>query len=54
MESEKILGLVRHVLTAAGGAFVILGWTDDGMVQEFVGAAMTLIGMIWSWQAKNV
>lgn len=52
MTQEQIMGLVRHGLTAVGGAAVMLGWMDEGTVTQIVGAAMTLIGFAWSMYTK--
>jgi hypothetical protein len=48
MKQEIILGLLRHVLTVAGGALVAKGLTDDSQLGEAAGAACTLIGFVWS------
>lgn len=44
-----ILGVIRHVLTFAGGA---LSFTGDDLT-AFVGAASTLIGLCWSLIEKK-
>lgn len=41
--TPAVLGIVRHLLTFAGGLFL----TGDDLAQ-FVGAAATLTGIIWS------
>ncbi len=48
MKKEKILGILRHVLTFAGGFVVARGVMDEGTMIEFVGALSTVIGTIWS------
>jgi hypothetical protein len=48
MKKEQILGIIRHALTFAGGVLVTKGLIDEGMVTELSGAAMTLVGGIWS------
>lgn len=48
MNKEQILGIVRHVLTAAGAILAIKGYTDEGTATLIVGALMTAIGGIWS------
>jgi hypothetical protein len=45
---EKSLGIIRHALTFLGGVLVTQGVLDDAMFTELFGAAMTLIGGIWS------
>ena len=52
MTPDVLLGWLRHVLTALGGAFVLKGWTDEGTMTGVVGAVMTLVGFAWSWYAK--
>ena len=53
MKREQILGIVRHSLTFVGGFLVMKGITDDTMVNEIVGATMTLIGGIWCFGYCN-
>jgi hypothetical protein len=53
MQKEQILGIVRHALTFIGGALVAKGLTTDVLSNELIGAAMTLIGGVWSIISKN-
>lgn len=53
MKKEQVLGIVRHVLTFAGGLLVAKGIATEAMSQELIGAAITLIGGIWSIVSKN-
>jgi hypothetical protein len=53
MNKEKVLGIVRHLLTFAGGVLITQGVIDDALFTELFGAAMTLIGGIWSVVDKN-
>lgn len=53
MSSEAILGIVRHILTFGGGLLVTKGVVDEGTMTTAVGAAVTLIGAIWSVWAKR-
>lgn len=48
MNKEVILGLVRHVLTAAGGAVVGNGLLAADEVTAAVGAIVTILGLVWS------
>lgn len=50
--SDKVSGLVRHILTSVGGALVLLGYMDESMVQQLVAASMMILGFVWSWKAK--
>lgn len=48
MTREQWLGIIRHILTFAGGWVVAQGWLDESALVEVVGAVMTLVGLIWS------
>ena len=48
MNKQQWLGLFRHTLTFVGGILITQGVIDEGMYTELSGAAMTLIGSIWS------
>lgn len=47
----KWAGMIRHVLTIAGGALVAGGYTDESTVQQILGGAMALSGLILSWKS---
>jgi hypothetical protein len=53
MNKNKILGIVRHALTFGGGWVVAQGWVDEGNITEVIGAAMTIIGAVWSYVAPE-
>lgn len=53
MSKEQVLGMVRHGLTFLGGLLVTKGLMDAGMVQEVLGAVMTLVGAAWSITSKK-
>ena len=53
LSKEQILGIVRHILTFAGGICVMKGLTDETTVTEIVGGVITLTGAIWSIVEKN-
>lgn len=46
--TNQYLGLIRHLLTAAGGALVAKGIISTQVLNEVIGALMTLIGLGWS------
>ena len=46
-------GIIRHVLTAAGGALTTKGYVDAGELELLVGAAITIIGVVWSAVSKR-
>jgi multisubunit Na+/H+ antiporter MnhB subunit len=47
-----LLGLLRHGLTAAGGALVTKGLVDQAGADQLVGALITLAGAAWSIYEK--
>lgn len=49
-----VSGLIRHVLTTAGGVLAANGWLAESDVNTAVGAIVTLIGVVWSVAAKRV
>ena len=49
---EKMMGVVRHVLTAIGAVFVYAGYTDDATWVMVSGALATMVGFTWSWMSK--
>lgn len=49
----KTLGIVRHALTFLGGVLVMQGVIEAELWAELFGAAMTLIGGIWSVVDKD-
>lgn len=53
MTKEKLLGIVRHVLTFAGGLLIAKGLVDESTSTEIIGGITTLIGTIWSIIAKK-
>lgn len=53
MNKERIFGLARHVLTFLGGYAVAEGYIDESMVDEVVGAVITIAGLAWSVAAPE-
>lgn len=53
MSKEQVLGIVRHGLTFVGGLLVTKGLMDAGMVEEVMGAVVTLVGAVWSVIVKK-
>lgn len=53
MNIEVIKGVIRHILTAAGGALVAKGVVDPGAIEPIVGGVVALVGVIWSIAAKK-
>ena len=54
MTKEVLLGLLRHVLTFGGGLLVTKGLADASMVNEAVGAIITLAGIGLSIKNKLI
>ena len=46
-------GIVRHILTALGGALVTKGTLAESERELAIGAIITLAGVIWSAFAKR-
>lgn len=53
MTKERILGILRHVLTFVGGIVVAKGWLDDATFVELAGAVVSLVGALWSVFSKK-
>ena len=56
MEKTKdtvLNGILRHVLTAGGGALVTRGVVTSGELEMVVGAIINIAGVIWSAMAKK-
>lgn len=49
-----VMGVARHVLTAAGGALATAGYLDASQAQGFAGALLTLVGIAFSvWDKRH-
>ena len=53
MNKQKIMGIIRHVLTFGGGWAVGQGLIDESTMLEVVGALSTIIGAVWSYAAPE-
>lgn len=53
LTKEQSLGMVRHVLTLAGGWWIAKGAIDENTMTQLIGAAMTIIGFVWSYTDKK-
>jgi hypothetical protein len=53
MNQSVILGIVRHVLTTAGGVLITKGVTDNAGVEAIVGGLVAAVGVVWSIFAKR-
>lgn len=48
LSQDTVLGIIRHVLTSAGGALVTDGVLNASQLDDGVGALVVLIGIAWS------
>ena len=53
MNRAQLLGLVRHLLTAAGGGLSANGLASQDEVQQIIGGLVALAGVIWSYLEKR-
>jgi hypothetical protein len=53
MTWEMTAGLLRHVLTAAGGILASKGFIGSSDVEILTGAVIAIVGVIWSVVAKR-
>lgn len=53
MSQEQVLGIIRHVLTTAGGIVVSKGLTDESTMTAIVGGVVALVGVFWSIASKK-
>lgn len=53
MNKEKVLGIVRHVLTFGGGLLVAKGLMTEALSQEIIGGLVSLVGLVWSIVSKK-
>ena len=53
MKKDQVLGIIRHILTFAGGFVVAKGLADAALIEEATGAIVTIIGAIWSISSKK-
>lgn len=53
LSKEQVLGIVRHVLTFAGGIVLTQGLVDQTILDTVIGSSITLIGAIWSIVSKR-
>ena len=53
MSKEKVLGIVRHVLTFGGGFVVAQGWAGGAEMEAIVAGLLAAAGVIWSVLDKN-
>lgn len=49
---DRILGIVRHLLTTFGGVLVSKGTIDAGQLEIIAGSLVALAGVVWSVLAK--
>jgi hypothetical protein len=49
----KILAVIRHTLTFAGGFLAMKGYADAEEIETISGAVIALVGGVWSIIEKN-
>ena len=50
---DKILGIIRHVLTLGGGIIIAQGLAEESLVTEIIGGLIAAIGGVWSILSKK-
>ena len=53
MKKEQVLGLLRHILTFAGGVVIAKGLVEESLYTELVGGLVALVGTVWSIVSKK-
>jgi hypothetical protein len=53
MTKDEVFGIVRAVLSAAGGFAVARGWIDSETAVAITGALATVAAAVWSVRAKR-
>jgi len=51
--NPMFFGLIRHVLTAAGGSLATYGVIAQSDIEPLVGALITIVGLAWSAYDKK-
>jgi len=50
---DKVLGLIRHALTTAGGSLVAGGVLVETDLMAIIGGIVTAAGVVWSYVEKQ-
>lgn len=48
MKKERIMGIIRHILTFGGGFIAAQGWATESEITSISAGVVTLIGLLWS------
>jgi tetrahydromethanopterin S-methyltransferase subunit D len=51
---DVVSGIIRHVLTTAGGALVAAGYLTSDQWTTIAGALAVIIGVVWSVISKRL
>ena len=51
---DVVSGIIRHVLTTAGGALVAAGYLTSDQWTTIAGALAVIIGVVWSIISKRL
>ena len=54
MTKEIVFGIIRHILTIAGGALVTKGLVDSAGLEQAIGSVIGVLGVVWSIVAKKI
>ena len=49
MNADQVWGIVRTVLSAAGGYFVAKGVSNDSTMEIIVSGIVALVGVVWGY-----
>lgn len=53
LQQEQVLGIVRHIITFAGGALVARGKLSPTDLETISGIVAAIVGVGWSFLAKT-
>jgi len=53
MNKEKWYSIIRHTLTAVGGVLVAVGWGNEIVIMEVIGASLAILSTLWGVQNKS-
>jgi len=53
MSSDQFYGIVRHVVSAAGGIVITMGTSNADTVNQLTGGVLALAAIVWSIFSKS-
>ena len=48
MKRDQVEGVIRHGITTIGGFLIAKGFIDEVILTEVIGAALSIVGIVWS------